>query len=171
MLSREVKSALVGVCVCIYIYMRFSNPFLSVRVHVHPAYKSIYIYIMCVCVRVAQLFIKNCERAAEKIKESGQKSLRANLYGPFIALGAHRIIYIYIHPTSIAQHRPVLKNIYTRSRMCVIRARARVCICTQIINNHFLINPFPDPKPSPLSIGSLKSHVRDSSALARRMCK
>jgi hypothetical protein len=35
---------------------------------------------------LAQLFIKNCEKAAEKIKESGQKSLRANLYGSFIAL-------------------------------------------------------------------------------------
>lgn len=78
---------------------------------------------VCVCVRVAQLFIKNCERAAEKIKESGQKSLRANLYGPFIAPDAHRI-HIYLHPPALHSTVPCLK-ILIHAHECVLY----VCVC------------------------------------------
>lgn len=77
----EVKSVENGdecmfVCVCIFQPLPLTPVLFRTRICI-PIHST---YVL------AQLFIKNCERAAEKIKESGQKSLRANLYGSFIAL-------------------------------------------------------------------------------------
>lgn len=130
--DREVKSALSRGCV--YVFRTLSPSFGSpAPLCVHTYCTPDYIYMFtCVCVYVlAQLFIKNCERAAEKIKESGQKSLRANLYGPFIALGAHRmcILLLYTHPQAAPHyiynctelHRPAhyTKYLYTHTTMSV----------------------------------------------------
>lgn len=53
-------------------------------------------------------FIKNYERAAEKIKESGQKSLRANLYGSFIAF-----VQESCTPRPIPSSKPACRSRYT----------------------------------------------------------